>query len=213
LLPASTFARRFRARSLLQFIGDERLRPPSLHPAKPGATAPDILSAWSRFVVSCSLDQTLADARCRGASSRLENIGAHIIKLPGLTFEDSNLKDKTQFQATSFITHVLKQQRRQLQPFQLERIRKELVLMSLDQLRENSLHDLSTSSATYVSMLALQARRITNLDMKPFPDLKRYAIGRIENASFALMLNAVGALVSVHFLGIVCSTRQKRILE
>jgi hypothetical protein len=146
---------------------DERLK------AKGVPEIPRIYPPWSRFIVSCSSDRTLADARSRGASSRLENIGAHFVTLPKLTFDVTSSDDEVQCKAVGFIAHVLKHQRRRLQPFQLEHIRRQVSTISLNSLRDNPLHDLPPSSPTYVNVLALQARHINNLNMKPFPDIIR----------------------------------------
>jgi hypothetical protein len=151
----------------LQFINDERLK------AKNGPDIPIIYPPWSRFIVSCATDQTLADVRSRGASSRLENIGAHVVKLPELTFDLKIPNDETQPRAISFIEHVLRHQRRRLQPFQLDRICSLVSTITLNSLHDNALDDLPPSSPAYVNVLALQARRINNLESKPFPDMTR----------------------------------------
>ena len=202
----STFCCRFSARTLLQFMTDERLK------AKVGTGISGIYPPWSRFIVSCSSDQTLADAGSRGASSRLENIGAHFVTLPKLTFDVTSSDDEAQCKAVGFIAHVLKHQRRRLQPFQLEHIRRQVSTISLNSLRDNPLHDLPPSSPSYVNVLALQARHINNLNMKPFPDIIRYEKGFFFVCDVVLMLSAVGAPVSVDCSVIACSTLRKRIL-
>jgi hypothetical protein len=163
----STEPFRFYARTLLQFISEERSK------GKNDPDAKNLYAPWSRFVVSCSADHTLADAKSRGASSRLESIGAHILMLPELTFDDVQTAREPQLQAVSFIEHVLKHQRRRLQPFQLEHIRNHVSTMTLSRLHDPPLYDLPPSSASYVNILALQAQRISNLDMNPFSDISR----------------------------------------
>jgi hypothetical protein len=154
---------------LLQFIGDDRPRPKYFHAdSNVSATTP-----WSRFIVSCSSDHTLADSRSQGASSRLESIGAHIVHIPDMAFEDESSMDGNRFSAVSFMEHVLKQQGRRLQNFQLDYIRDKLLNMSLSCVHDGSVHDLTTSSPAYVNMLALQARLVNNLIAKPFPKLSR----------------------------------------
>ena len=134
--------------------------------------------SWSRFIVSCSSDQHLEDDRCRGASSRLKNIAACIIKLPELSFDraDADCADARRLSAVGFVQHVLQQQRRRLQPFQLENIRAQV--MNFDGLGQQSKYNLTTTSPAYVKMLALQARRIHNLESHPLQRLNRCVCGR-----------------------------------
>ncbi len=162
--------------------------------------------------MSCSSDQTLADVRRRGASSRLENIGAHVVKMPELTFDPQGLSEGApRPKASGFIEHVLKHQRRQLQPFQLESICQQLSTITLSSLSGNPLHDLPPSSPAYVNVLARQARRINNLDMKPFPDMSRCAL-RVLHFNYAVLTStAVGAQALVPSSAIACLTPLKRI--
>lgn len=131
---------------------------------------------WSRFIVSCSSDEFLEDERNRGASSRLKNIGAYVVKLPELSFENAaaDAVDASQLSAVNFVQHVLQQQRRRLQPFQLESLRTQV--MNFDFVGENSQYNLQTSSPAYVKMLALQARRIHNLESRPLLRLNRCSL-------------------------------------
>ncbi len=198
------FPCRFSARTLLHFIGDERFKSNN-----PGLSSN---SPWSRFIVSCSSDQTLADVRSRGASSRLENIGAHVVKMPELTFDTQSLSGGApRPKASCFIEHVLKHQRRQLQPFQLEYICQQLSAITLSSLSGHPLHDLPPSSPAYVNVLARQARRINNLDMRPFPDMNRCALRVLCFNNAVLTSSAVGAAALVPSSAIACLTPLKRI--
>ena len=160
--------------------------------------------------ILATFDQFLEDERNRGASSRLKNIGAYVVKLPELSFENAaaDAVDASQLSAVNFVQHVLQQQRRRLQPFQLESLRTQV--MNFDFVGENSKYNLQTSSPAYVKMLALQARRIHNLESRPLLRLNRCLLA-CSACSGKLVCNfiAVGALALAGSWIIACLTLQK----